>query len=1003
MSPIPPGTYTIEAEVAGYKRAREQNVVIAGSGPATVNISLVAGNPKDVVNFTATAPAIQTDHGEINVTLNEIQIKELPIIDRNHQQLIGLQSGITPPTTLFTLPQDPDRNRFYSTNGQSPFINNYTVDGLSNLEPNRGSEIRVHPVENIHDMLISTSNYTEDKGFSGGAVVNTTTMTGTNQLHGSLFEFNSNNDLRSRNSFSNGISDNRLVYNQFGATVGGPVVKNSTFAFASYEGTYRRGSETELSTVPTADVLSGNFNAVPGLVLFSPFSGTASGTGRTTLPGNIIPGFLINPTSAAIASFFPAPNHPGYVNNYVTNVPVQHDLQRLDGRIDQNFSGNTSAFLRYGYTNGRGYEASPLGNVVGASSLGRNIGQNAAIDLTHIFGPALIAEARFGYNRYTDRYTTGANLDALAASGPPLSSFNGQLFSVNIPGLAAIGSPTNAPMYGVDNTFNWAGTVSWKKSAHDLKFGLDVNRIRTDGFFWSPFGINGTANFGPGATMLNSAGATITPTNEFFNSFAAFLLGTPSQFGVSQPVTPPSIRQTQWGMWAGDHVNILPRLTIDFGIRYEIYLPLTPRRTGGAAYYDPTTNLFNLAGVNGNSMSGYAHTYDDIAPRFGFAYRATDKTVVRGGYGISYFQPAYMGTGFLAPVNGAVAGVNGTYAIAALPNPFGSSLASSLLPPTPSLTAPYSAGNAPLTFFPGNLDTPYVQSFSLQVQQEFKTGTVLSAGYVGTLGRHLPFNYELNAAAPGTGVAGLPLIGFGRTASTFFHDNAITNNYNSLQVSLTRRFTHGLGALASYTYGKALGYTTANGTLLDSTDLHANYGPLDYDRRHILSIAHMWEIPFNHHSSHWMNTLLGGWQLNGILTWQTGTPLTVTANPLLCNCPGNTVLASLNGTTPPVIDSGASFLNPAAFSIVPGATSGNLGRGALRGPDTTNYNMSLFKRFRWRDRYNFEFRGEAYNVTNTTHFANPNTNFSSLSFGQSQSTLEGFGNRQLNVGFRATF
>jgi hypothetical protein len=312
------------------------------------------------------------------------------------------------------------------------------------------------------------------------------------------------------------------------------------------------------------------------------------------------------------------------------------------------------------------------------------------------------------------------------------------------------------------------------------------------------------------------------------------------------------------------------------------------------------------------------------------------------------------------------------------------------------------AGNLPVTFFPGHLDTPYVHNFSFQVQQEFIAGTVLSVGYTGTLGRHLPFFEELNAAAAGAGVAGLPFAGFGRTASTEFFDTALTNNYNSLQASLSRRFSHGVSFLASYTFAKALGYTAANGQLLIPTNLRANYGPLDYDRQHVLTISHLWEIPLGRHSNKWINSALGGWQLNGIFTWATGTPLTVTADPLLCNCPGSTVFASLNGSVGPFLHNGTFFLNPAAFSVTPGLTFGNIGRGALRGPDTTNYNMSLFKHFRLKDRFDLEFRGEAYNVANSSHFANPMTNFLSPQFG----TIESpglFGNRQLNVGVRALF
>jgi hypothetical protein len=1004
LSPVPPGTYCIEVESAGYKRAQQDNIVIATTAPATVNVTLVPGKPSDVVKFTATAPAIQTDNGMIHLTLNEAQLKQLPVIDRNHQELIGLQTGITPPIPLFSVPVDPDRNRYFATNGQTELGNSFSVDGLNSQEPFRAAEIRVQPVESLHDMLTSTSNYTEDKGFAIGAVVNTTTMSGTNQIHGSLFEFNSNNDLKANNFFNvPNNSQSRLVYNQFGATVGGALRKDRTFGFASYEGTYRRGTQTVMSTVPTAAVVGGNFSGIPGLTLYSPSTGAADGTGRTAIAGNIINPALINPTAAAIASFLPAPNQLGLVNNLVTNVPLQDDLQRFDGRIDQTFSGNTSAFLRYGYTNGRGLQGSPLGNVIGASTRGRIVGQMAAINLTHTFSPSTVAEGRFGYNRYTNALNPASDLTPLAGT-TPFAGFTGQLFAANIPGIAPIGTFPGSPSFGVDNTFNWIGTVSHRRGIHDIRGGLDVRRIRSDGFGAPPFGVAGTANFGPGATMLNSPATTLTSTNEFFNSFAAFLLGAPSQVGQSSFTVPPSIRQTQWGMWIGDHINVTSRLALDLGLRYEIYTALSPSNSGGAAFYNPFDNTFRFAGIGGVGRSPYSTDYDSVAPRFGFAYRFNDKTVVRGGYGISYYQPAYIMSGLMPPIVGATNGVTGTFATAPLVGGFTPSFTSGLITNSPSITNGVSAGNVPVRFMPGSVDTPYAQSFSLEVQHEFLAGTVLSAAYVGTLGRHLPFNSEFNAAPAGTGVAGMPLSPFGRTATTQFYDTALTNNYNSLQARLTRRFTRGLSFVGSYTYSKALGFTTSTGTLLQPTNLNVNYGPLDYDRQSILSIGHVWELPFGHNANGWRHLLLGGWQLNGVLTWHTGTPLTAIASPLLCNCPGNNVLAGLNGTVSPTAGESAPFvLNPAAFSIPVGATFSNLDRGALRGDSQTNYNLAAFKRFNWHDRWTFEFRGEAYNISNTPHFVNPVTAFPLPNFGQSLATIEGNGNRQLNVALRILF
>lgn len=296
-----------------------------------------------------------------------------------------------------------------------------------------------------------------------------------------------------------------------------------------------------------------------------------------------------------------------------------------------------------------------------------------------------------------------------------------------------------------------------------------------------------------------------------------------------------------------------------------------------------------------------------------------------------------------------------------------------------------------------------MQTFSLQVQQEFYWGTVLSVGYAGSLGRHLLGIQELNAAAPGSGVAGLPFFGLGRTASTLFYDDALTDNYNSLQVGMSKRFSHGMSFLAAYTWSKALGYTSANNLLFNPANPRADYGPLDYDRQHVFTFIHLLEIPWGMHGNHMIETLPGGWQLNGIFTWAAGTPLTITTDPLMCASPGNTVFANLNSGVNPVLASGNAYLNPLAFSAPFGGTPGTLGRGAIFGPGYRNYDMSLFKNFRVHDRFNLQLRGEAYNLTNTPRFLNPVTNINSPDFGQTVTTINGAFGRQVNVALRVIF
>jgi hypothetical protein len=997
------GMYRLDVEAAGFKTATAQGINLTEASIVTADVCLEKGVSTDVVKFTATAPAVQADNGMIYLALNERQVKELPVIDRNYQQLLNLQTGITPPQPEFSVPVDPQRNRIFSTNGQAAGANYFLADGLANTEPFTGIAIRIQPEENIHQVHTATSNYTVDRGFAAGAIVNTVTMAGTNLLHGSLFEFNSNAAFQSTSWFNAGNNPgNRLVYNQFGATVGGPIVKDRTFFFASYEGTYDRASQTSVSTVPTQAVLGGNFSSIPGLALYDPTTGTSSGTGRSAFGGNIIPAARINSTAATIASFLPAPNLPGLVDNYVTNTPLQNDMQRLDGRIDQHWGPNRSLFLRYGYTNARGLDVSPLGNVVGGSTRGRIVGQNAAIAYTHVFNPNVITEARFAYNRYTQGLNSAADQTALG-NALGISGYNDQLFAIDIPGLPAMGSPTVTRQFGVDDQFNWAWTWSWRTGRHDLKFGVDIRRNRTDGF-QNPFfmGGNGAAFFGPGVTMLNG-GPGVSTNGLFYNSFAAFLLGQPTQVGITQNIVTPTIRQSQFAGWIGDSIN-WNKFTFEFGLRYEFYGALSPSRTGGATFYDPVTNTFNFSGINAFTASAYNNNTTNFAPRFGYAYRFNSRTVLRGGYGIAYFQNPYSQTGLMPVINGATYGRNGSFTPAPSPIPFGPTL-TPLIPTPGAIVNGTSPVNLPVTFIARDYDTPYVQSYSTQLQRDFYWGTVLSVGYVGNVGRHIPSFQEINFALPGNGISGLTLAPLGRTASTLLYKSALTNNFNSLQVSLNKRFSKGLAFTSAYTYGNALGYTAANGQLLEPQNLHSNYGALPYDRRHTLSISHLWEIPLGRNASGVMHYLLGGWQLNGIFSWQTGLPLTVFADPITCNCPGSVALPSLNGTVSPYANTGRPFfLNPAAFSLTPGALTGNLSRAALvMPPNWTNYNVSLFKSFRIYERFNLELRGEGYNIGSNPNFAIPVTNLQSANFGRSLAYQPGSGPRQFNVAARILF
>jgi hypothetical protein len=501
------------------------------------------------------------------------------------------------------------------------------------------------------------------------------------------------------------------------------------------------------------------------------------------------------------------------------------------------------------------------------------------------------------------------------------------------------------------------------------------------------------------------APAAYANTNLFPNAFASFLLGAPSATGSTYFTTTPTARQTWWAGWLGDTVNLFHIVTLDLGVRYDVFSPITPRHAGGAQTFNPVTNTLSFLGAN--SVNAQDYDLNNIAPRVGVAVRITPKTAFRAGWGMHYFQNPIMLSGYSPATYGFYQGVaNGFTAVPGYTNATFPGLNAIPAAPTNNL-----APNGPLNLLlNGERVTPYVHQFNAQLQQELVDGIVLGIGYQGVLGRDLPYSYEFNQGLPGTGLAGLPLAAIARTASTMAFDYGLTSNYNALQVNLTKRMAHGLQFQAAYTWSRALGYTNENGFLLNPFDRGANYGPADYQRKHMLTIAHVWDLPFgtgtNHMNHGIVGQILGNWAINGVFTWATGTPVNVYVDPLLYGGPNGTLLANLAGT-PYTGVSGLNtpFLNAAAFAAPAPGTFGTLSRNTIISQGFRNYNVSLFKTFAFLEHYKLEFRGEAYNLTNSPHFVDLNTSLNSGSFGTFTGVGDGLSalGRQIDVAIRVIF
>lgn len=1017
---LSPGKYRLEVDAHGFKRFQQNNVELNVSTTARIDATLATGDASETITVTAEAPPLQTDRAEVARNFNQQTITELPIANRNFQAVAGLVAGVSPPVQSFTSSEDPQGTTFFNANGQGNSSNNTIVDGVDNTNPTLGLSIYLPNPEVVDEVHVSTSNYTAEFGRVGGALVNATTRGGTNNFHGSLWEFNRVAALAARDFFNvTGRQKPGYTRNEFGATFGGPIVKDKTFFFGAYQGRYLRQSSTSTNTLPGADVQTGNFGAIPGLALYDPATGNPDGTGRQPFAGNVIPDSRISPISKKLIARFPQANVAGLLNNFVTNIPYAYNGNSYDGRVDHYFTEQTKVFAKFNTSKYSVTQGAILGNEIGDGTVAKDYTVTASVNLTHGFSPTMLTELRLAYNRYRTNVqgidTTTVTNDNLGIANPnPDSISSNGMANISIGGMPGIGTPVYYPLVNTDNLFEAVDTWSKISGKHVFKWGAEVHRNRMDRF--QPQGLNlgprGLFQFTPGTTQLRG-GPGLGAYGSFENAFPSFLLGAPDETSRTyMPITPTN-RQTQVAGFIQDTYQITRRLTLDIGIRYEFYSPVTPRYKGGASNYNPADNTLLVAGYGGVDLAtGVSPQTLNFAPRVGFAYRIGERTVVRGGYGISYWTGRFGFTGGTLSTQFPVIyniqnGNTGDYIV---DGTFAS------LPPVQTVPIPSNgvidpAPNQAFFVIPTKNSLPYVQSYNLTIQRDLGHGFTADVGYIGNLGRQLPYNQSLNVAAPGMGAAGLPFyVAFGRSAAVSRRANGVNSNYNSFQTNLAKRFSHGYTFTVAYAFSKSLDVGSNQPGFVDNLDLSRQYGPSDFDQTNLLTISHLYELPFGKgkafaNENRLAAALLGGWQINGIYRLATGTPFTGRADATACNCPGNGNFAdalspakTLGGVGP-----GQPWFTTSSFGVPAPNTFGDAGRNTIRGPRLSNYDFSVFRNFALTERFKLEYRAEFYNLSNTPHFSNPNNTVTSGTFGIISGTLNGYGNRQVQMALRLKF
>lgn len=1011
-----PGTYKIAVEGQGFKRFVQDNVIVEVGRSVRVDAQLQLGAVSEEVSVSSAPPSLETDRAELATTIPTSQVEKLPTLNRNFTSLQYLLPGATPNTYQHATSENPQQGLLIATNGQQFSTTNFMLDGTDNNDPVLGIIVVNPNIDAVGEFKVTNSNFDAEFAQAGGAVIQVETKSGTNDIHGSAFEFLQNNIFQARDPFTQGLHDPGtaapdhrgippLRANQFGGSLGGPIKKNKLFAFGDYEGWRRRLGGSVLTRVPTAAEAAGNFSAL-NTPIYDPLTGNADGTGRTPFANGIVPTNRINPASANLLALLPQPNVPTanpFDPNYSASQVQSYDSNKFDLRTDYYLRDDLRIFARYSYA-GFNIASPPAFGVYGGpapdnfgfsgSSQARN--QNLASGFNYNFGPTLLTDFRFGFNRYRVNVSSLDSDQALADQvGIPGLNISGRpdtlgLPRLNINGAAgfSMGFQCNCPLDQIENVYQFANTWTKIKGNHTIKWGADVRHAQNTRLP-SDQRRSGVYSFEPSVTSSASGVAGGL-------GLASFLLGDPSQFQrFAQLSTDQQDRQNRMFYFVQDTWRITRKLTLNLGVRWDTWFPDYSKNSGQGGRYDVTDNLVRIPGVGNVSMSGDSQTqWSNISPRIGIAYALNDKTVVRTGYGRSYFQGTFGWT-----FNNLAADVYPTVVNQQI-NPtsqYSPILSLTTAPPAASFPTIPSNGLLSLpdgigaSYIPSNQKIPYVDSWNFSVERAINNTTSVQVAYVGNIGRHLNGGFDLNTAIPGPGDLNSrrPLYAkYGLTQGIFDKCDCTSSNYNALQIRAQKRFSANYSFLASYTWSKTIDFG-AFGTPTNQYDANQDRGVSDFNRTHVFTLSHDVRLPFGKgehffsNASGVTNQLVNGWEFIGTSSFYTGLPFSPgLSNTTFLNSDMSSRADVIGDPYAGVPRSRDGWYNPASFAYPNLYTFGNAGRNILTGPGIMNMNWSLVKNFAIREKYNMQARWEVYNAFNRTNMANPDTNVDSGTAGK---------------------
>jgi hypothetical protein len=1008
---IPTGTYSVTAEITGFKKVTKTNVLLGVDQKVRIDVGLEVGGLEEVVEIQAETPLLQTSSSDLGTTVVEEQIKTLPLNMRNFVPLTRTVPGV--------LRGNPGSNidgagslawrasASFSANGQRTRDNNYLLDGVDNNETWLQTVVIFPNVDALDEFKLQTSTYSAEFGRSLGGVVNIQIKSGTNDFHGSVYEFFRDDGMDANNFFNNraGRPKADLRQNQFGGTIGGPIIKDRTHFFADYQGLRITSGQTYLSTVPTAKMRQGDFSEL-NRIIFDPLTGQP-------FPGNIIPQDRMDPAARnTMQQLYPEPNTAGTVaatgqniNNYLINPNLERQDNQFDVKVNHRLAENNRFFVRYSYMKTHRFLPATLphgdsGATFGAGD-GNIKGQGLAFNDTHTFSPNLLNEFRFGWSSIKFNMTSidyGLNLaEQMGIPGINYNEATSAMTRMTFQNIRNLGANGNQPLITNQNDFQIFDNVTWVKGRHTWKFGGSVT-------FRSREILNADSITGVWAfnnNMTSNCAGTVSgctlATNTGFD-VASFLLGYATSFTRNLfDAETYTEKRPEWALYVQDDFRVNSRLTLNLGLRWDVFEPwveIEDRQSN----FDESNGTFvvasddaTIAGVHvGRALQTYSKS--DLGPRFGFAWdvKGTGRTLLRGGVGM-FWNYTVGGTSSSKAQNPPF--LQST-ALTASPNTnFSPSLIlSNGAPPPPGVDPSRPASGTTRSIFDINFRDGYTINWNLNVQQQLGTNYMVELAYAGARGRQYILKDDPNEAPAVVGVTNsnvnrpyATLAPALRSIGQVQSDGEL--DYHGLLLKVQRRYANGFSLLGSYAFSKSIDINSDNDggvTVLNVYNARGyNRAVSDYDNTHNLSLSGMYELPGG------SNKLVAGWQVSGIVYWRTGYPFTVTQNQgVLSTGTGNRPNTVGDGTlSDPTIE---RWFNTDAYvrPLDTTGTFGDTGRNTLRGPGQFNIDLSIIKHTRF-GKYDLELRAEAFNVLNHAQFAaRPNSQIGNAAVATISSMLQ---------------